>query len=80
MNSNFELLFAFGVACYFMTHIIINIGMNIGIMPVTGVTLPFVSYGGSHLLVEFLSLGVMMGMRGRSRIVYQDNQADAFLQ
>lgn len=80
MNSNFELLFAVGVACYFITHIVINIGMNIGIMPVTGVTLPFVSYGGSHLLVEFLSLGILMGMRGRSRIAYQDNQADAFLQ
>ena len=79
MNSNFELLFAVGVACYFMTHIIINIGMNIGIMPVTGVTLPFVSYGGSHLIIEFLSLGILMGMRGRSRIVYKDQQADAFL-
>lgn len=80
MNSNFELLFAFGVACYFMTHIIINIGMNIGIMPVTGVTLPFVSYGGSHLVVEFLALGMVMGMRSHSRITYKDNQADAFLQ
>lgn len=80
MKSNFELLFAFGLACYFMTHVVINIGMNIGIMPVTGVTLPFVSYGGSHLVVEFLSLGLLMGMRGRSRIVYKDSQADAFLQ
>jgi len=80
MNSNFERLFALGVAFYFMTHIIINIGMNIGIMPVTGVTLPFVSYGGSHLLVEFLALGMLMGMRGAGRIVYKDQQADAFLQ
>jgi rod shape determining protein RodA len=79
MNSNFELLFAVGVAFYFMTHIIINIGMNIGIMPVTGVTLPFLSYGGSHLIIEFMSLGILMGMRGRNRIVYKDNQADAFL-
>ena len=79
MNSNFELLFAVGVACYFMTHIIINIGMNIGVMPVTGVTLPFLSYGGSHLVMEFISLGIIMGMRGRNRVVYQDSQADAFL-
>ncbi len=79
MNSNFELLFAVGVAFYFMTHIIINIGMNIGIMPVTGVTLPFVSYGGSHLIIEFLALGILMSMRGYNRIVYKDNQADAFL-
>jgi rod shape determining protein RodA len=80
MNSNFELLFSVGVAFYFMSHIAINIGMNIGIMPVTGVTLPFVSYGGSHLVVEFLALGMIMGMRGRNRIIYKDGQADAFLQ
>ncbi len=79
MNSNFELLFGVGVAIYFMLHIVVNVGMNIGVMPVTGVTLPFISYGGSHLVVEFLSLGILMGMRGRNRIVYKDNQADAFL-
>ncbi len=79
MNSNFELLFSLGIAFYLMTHVVINIGMNIGIMPVTGVTLPFISYGGSHLIIEFLSLGILMGMRGRSRIVYKDREADAFL-
>lgn len=79
MKSNFELLVAVGVAAYFMTHIIINIGMNIGIMPVTGVTLPFVSYGGSHLLVEFLSLAVLMSFRGKKRLSYKNHQADTFL-
>ncbi|MGB0925317.1 MAG: FtsW/RodA/SpoVE family cell cycle protein [Minisyncoccia bacterium] len=79
MNGNFETLFSVGVAGYFMTHIIINIGMNIGIMPVTGVTLPFVSYGGSHLLVEFLTLGVLMGMYQHKRVAYQDNKIETFL-
>ncbi len=79
MNSNFELLFSVGLVFYLMTHIIINIGMNIGVMPVTGVTLPFISYGGSHLFIEFLSLGILMSMRGRGRLIYKDNQADAFL-
>ncbi len=79
MNSNFELLFAIGLVFYLMTHIIINIGMNIGVMPVTGVTLPFISYGGSHLFIEFLSFGILMSMRGRGRIIYKDNQSDAFL-
>jgi rod shape determining protein RodA len=41
--------------------------MNIGLLPVTGVTLPFLSYGGSHLIVEFLSLGMVVGMRRRAR-------------
>lgn len=79
MNSNFELLYAVGVAMYFMTHIIINIGMNIGLMPVTGVTLPFMSYGGSHMLVEWLALGILMSMHRQSRAIYKDTSPDVFL-
>src|SRR5690606_20303676 len=45
-SSNFEMLFGIGLAIYFMSHIVINIGMNLGIMPVTGIPLPFMSYGG----------------------------------
>lgn len=79
MNSNFELLYAVGVALYFMSHIIINIGMNIGVMPVTGVTLPFMSYGGSHILVEWIALGILMAMHRQSRAIYKDNSPDVFL-
>jgi rod shape determining protein RodA len=45
--------------------------MNIGLLPVTGNTLPFMSYGGSHLLTEFLGLGVLMGMKRYSRTVHK---------
>ncbi|MFT7327974.1 MAG: rod shape determining protein RodA [Crocinitomicaceae bacterium] len=79
MNSNFELLFAVGLALYLMSHVLINIGMNIGVMPVTGVTLPFMSYGGSHLLVEMVALGMLMSFRKQSRSVYKDNSLDVFL-
>lgn len=79
LNNNFERLFAVGVSMYFMSHILINIGMNIGIMPVTGVTLPFLSYGGSHLLAEYAALGMLMSFRGRSRVVYQDQSPEVFL-
>jgi len=65
MQGNFELLFAVGLAIYFLAHIVINIGMNIGVMPVTGVPLPFMSYGGSHILIEFLSLGILISLRNR---------------
>lgn len=66
-ETNFESLFAVGTAALFVSEIIINIGMNIGIMPVTGVALPFMSYGGSHLLVEWTLLGILVGMRRYSR-------------
>jgi rod shape determining protein RodA len=36
--------------------------MNIGLLPVTGTTIPFLSYGGSHLITEFIAVGMVMGM------------------
>jgi len=71
-ESNFEVLFGTGLTILFMTHTTIHIGMNIGLLPVTGNTLPFMSYGGSHLLNEFLALGIMMGMNKYSRAVHKD--------
>ncbi len=77
--SNFEVLYGVGVAILFMTHIAINIGMNIGLMPVTGITLPFMSYGGSHLLTSFLALGILMSMRSYGRAAHRDDMKQEFL-
>jgi len=71
-GSNFEVLFGTGLTILFMTHATIHIGMNIGLLPVTGNTLPFMSYGGSHMLNEFLGLGILMGMNKYSRAVHKD--------
>ncbi len=60
--SNFETLFATGVATLFVAHFFVHIGMNIGLLPVTGTTVPFLSYGGSHLLTEFVAVGMVMAM------------------
>ena len=60
--TNFERLFASGVAILFVSHFFVHIGMNIGLLPVTGTTVPFLSYGGSHLLTEFLAVGIVIGM------------------
>lgn len=62
MSSNFESLFGVGLASLFVSHFVVHIGMNVGLLPVTGLTLPFVSYGGSHLLASFLGLGILIGM------------------
>lgn len=69
--TNFETLFGIGVTIVFMAHLIINIGMNIGLLPVTGITVPFMSYGGSHLIVEFTALGIITGMSKYSRPVHR---------
>jgi len=78
-TTNFEILYGLGLAIYFMTHFIINIGMNLGIMPVTGITLPFMSYGGSHLLTEFVGLGILMGMNRYRRVAHRDDMHNEFL-
>jgi rod shape determining protein RodA len=71
-GSNFEILFGVGLTLLFIIHSVIHIGMNIGLLPVTGNTLPFMSYGGSHLLTEFFGLGMLVGMRKSSRTVHKD--------
>ena len=78
-TTNFEILFGLGLAIYFMSHLIINIGMNLGIMPVTGITLPFMSYGGTHLLLSFTGLGIFMGMRRYARPAGRDTSNNEFL-
>jgi rod shape determining protein RodA len=65
-SSNFDVLFITGVVVFFGVHMCINIGMNLGVMPVTGIPLPFMSYGGSHILVEFVALGIVSAI-GSSR-------------
>lgn len=65
--TNFETLFALGVFCYFGAHFLLHVGINVGLLPVTGTTIPFMSYGGSHLLAEFLALGMLSGMAAYGR-------------
>ena len=77
--TNFEIYFGAGVAIMLMGHFIVHVGMNLGLLPVTGIPLPFVSYGGSHLLSEFLSLGILMGMCRYSRGVHKDDTTKEFL-
>lgn len=66
--TNFERLFATGVAILILSHFFVHIGMNIGVLPVTGTTVPFLSYGGTHLMTEFLGIGIVMAMRKYSAV------------
>jgi len=62
----FARLVAIGIAAMFVIEIVVNIGMTLGIMPVTGLTLPFISYGGSSLLVNMITVGLLNNI-GRCR-------------
>jgi len=65
---------AAGVAGWFTFQAFENIGMNLGIMPVTGVPLPFMSYGGSSMFAAWIAIGVLMGIY-RARPAVQQMQA-----
>lgn len=56
---------AIGIAGIFFFHMIENIGMTMGLLPITGVPLPFVSYGGSSLLSNFIMIGLLLNISGR---------------
>lgn len=66
-SDNFDTLFGAGIAVYFTAQFIVHVGMNMGLLPITGTTLPFMSYGGSHLVTEYLALGILMGMRRHAK-------------
>lgn len=77
--SNFETLFGAGLAIFLASHILVNVGMNLGLFPISGIPLPFMSYGGSHLLTEFAGLGILMGMRRYSRSAHREDMQHEFL-
>ncbi len=58
-TDNFSKLFVAGTISLLLIHVFLNIGMNIGIVPIVGVTLPFLSFGGSSLLSNFILLGMV---------------------
>jgi rod shape determining protein RodA len=71
-STNFEMLFGLGLATMFISHFIINVGMCLGLMPVTGINFPFMSYGGTNILSSFIGLAILMGMRKYRRDVHKD--------
>lgn len=62
VKSRFSSLVAVGLATIFVFHIFVNIGMTIGVMPVTGLPLPFLSYGGSTLIMSMVLIGFLLNI------------------
>ena len=66
-RDNFGMYLTLGIFFMFLVQVVINIGMNIGLLPVTGIPLPFLSYGGSSLLTTMLSLGLVQSIVARQK-------------
>ncbi len=62
LRDRFGRLVVGGVAIYFAAHLFINVSVNLGLLPMTGLTLPLLSTGGSSLLTTFLALGLALGL------------------
>lgn len=69
-GDSFSSLVAFGILAGWFVHVLVNVGMTLSLMPITGIPLPFFSYGGSFLLSSWLAVGILMRIsnegRGRS--------------
>ena len=61
-QDRFGFLLAVGLVGMFFFHMLVNIGMTIGIMPITGIPLPFISYGGSAMLTDFAAVGILLNI------------------
>lgn len=64
-RNNFDRYVTGGIGCWIAVQVIMNIGTVISVMPVVGVTLPFISYGGSSLLATFIAIGYVLGVLRR---------------
>lgn len=66
-ETTFESLFLLGFASLIVIHFTLHVGINLGLLPATGITLSFMSYGGSHLITMFAGLGMALTMGKRTR-------------
>jgi len=72
-QDRFGLLLGAGLVTMLAFHMIVNIGMTIGIMPITGIPLPFMSYGGSALITDYLAVGILINIAlQKDRLVFGD--------
>ena len=80
-RDNFGMLLAAGIATYFTFQIMVNVGMTTGIMPVTGIPLPFISYGVSALTTNMLAVGLLLNISmQRSKYMFNDNKVTLYVQ
>lgn len=77
--TNFDAFFTLGVLILFATHVAIHVGISLGLLPVTGTTIPFMSSGGSHLVLEFAALGFVTSLARHGRGASRDASTNEYL-
>jgi rod shape determining protein RodA len=66
-NDSFSSLVAFGLLAGWFVHVLVNVGMTLNLMPITGIPLPFFSYGGSFMLASWLAVGILVRISAEGR-------------
>ncbi|HEY4522823.1 MAG TPA: FtsW/RodA/SpoVE family cell cycle protein [Candidatus Paceibacterota bacterium] len=77
--TNFDAFFTLGVLLLLAAHVVIHAGINLGLLPVTGTTIPFMSSGGSHLVLEFGALGIVTSLARHGRANRSDVRTNEYL-
>lgn len=68
-KDTYGMFICVGITAMYLFHVLENIGMTIGIMPVTGIPLPFISYGGSSLITNLLAIGLIINVGMRRQVI-----------
>ncbi|HUQ30027.1 MAG TPA: FtsW/RodA/SpoVE family cell cycle protein [Candidatus Paceibacterota bacterium] len=77
--TNFDAFFTIGVLVLLAAHVVVHVGINLGLLPVTGTTVPFMSSGGSHLLLEFGLLGIVASLARQGRPASREATQNEYL-
>ena len=73
-RDRFGFLLSAGLIAMFVFHIMVNIGMTVGIMPITGIPLPFMSYGGSAMLTNYAAVGILLNIYAQKDRIMLGNE------
>lgn len=76
--TNFDAFFTLGVLILFAAHLAIHTSISLGLLPVTGTTIPFMSSGGSHVVLEFAALGIVTSLARQGRGAVRDLRANEY--
>ena len=76
-SSQFDALICFGVATILFTEALFNIGAVLGLLPITGVTLPFISYGGSSMIILTAAIGLVLNVSANEKMLQEKDETVA---